>query len=526
MLFLQPEHLTRQSRRNGIRIRRPGNQMRLNAKQIALYTGGEFLDEPLDASQILIGITWDSREVQPDWLFVALPGEKVDGHDYIESAMRAGAKAVLASEPPDAPCALLARELGVAIIIVPNTYHAIADLAASWRKHLKATVVAITGSTGKTTTKNLVRDVASARYSVCATKANQNNELGVPRTLLAADPETEVVVVEMGMRGEGQIAELCEIAKPDWGIVVNVGECHMELLGSQEAIASAKRELFDALPSGTGKAFANAADDFAEGMVASSKLEERDVEVISFGGPAQAALRCKADASVWEEGAKLDDEGRAVFTLCAEGFLKLPSDDSEPTLFDMQPDIERIQCHLALSGAHNISNACAAAAVGRALDISLEDIAKALGRSVPEAGRQEMLTARDGFKVLNDTYNANPDSMRASLAAFGAMKLTGKRYAVLGDMGELGDIARQCHEGVGRTVAQLPIDALICIGDMSYYIAEGAKAAGMPEERISHVDSVADVLLLLEGRLSDDDAVLVKASHFMELDRVVEGLLS
>lgn len=512
--------------------------MRLNAKQIALYTGGEFQAEPLDASSILTGITWDSREVQPDWLFVALPGEKVDGHSYVEAAIRAGAKAVLISEPLQPPCALLAKELGVAVIGVSNTYHAIADLAANWRKHLKATVIGITGSTGKTTTKNLVRDVAAAKFSVCATKANQNNELGVPRTLLSADPETEVVVVEMGMRGPGQITDLCNIAKPDWGVITNVGESHMELLGSQAAIARAKRELFDALPSGTGKAFVYAADPFAEQLVALSELAERKVEVVCFGGEDTGGEGCgdgpaceggegvEAAACVWAEDAHLDDEGRAAFALCAKGFLKLSENAAAPTLFNMQPDVEKAQCRLALSGMHNVINATAAAAVGRALDIPLNDIAVALGASVPEVGRQEMLTAREGFKVLNDAYNANPDSMRASLAAFSAMKLTGKRYAVLGDMGELGSISRQCHQGIGRAVAQLPIDMLICVGDMSYHIAEGAREAGMPEERIAHANSVADVLLLLEGRLAADDAVLVKASHFMELNRVVEGLLS
>lgn len=522
--------------------------MRLNAKQIALYTGGEFIDEPIDASQILTGITWDSREVEPGWLFVALPGEKVDGHNFVEAAIRAGAKAVLVTMPLGAQCALLAKELGVAVILVPNTYHAVTDLAANWRKHLKATVVGVTGSTGKTTTKNLIRDVAGAKYSVCATRANQNNELGVPRTILAADLETEVLVVEMGMRGVGQIAELCEIVKPDWGVITNVGDCHIELLGSREAIAAAKRELFDALPSGTGKAFVNAGCDFAAQMIDDAHLKERGVEVIAFDGGSTCAgadagedtsvysfeadldgasdFASWADAAVWAQDALLDAEGRAQFELCARGFLKLKDSEIEPTLFNMEPDVEICACHLALSGAHNISNACAAAAVGRALDVALPDISAALGVSVPEAGRQEMFVARDGFKVINDAYNANPDSMRAALAAFSAIKLNGKRYAVLGDMGELGEIAQQCHEGIGRMVAELPIDELICVGDLSYYITEGAKEAGMAKEHVFHVANVADALLLLEGRLVADDAVLVKASHFMELNRIVEGLLS
>lgn len=229
--------------------------MRLNAKQIAQYTGGEFLIEPIDAAALLTGISWDSREIEQNWLYVALPGQRVDGHEFVEAALRAGARAALVSECPSKQACVLAQELGAALIQVPNTSHALADLARAWRLALKGCVIGLTGSTGKTTTKNLVRDVCAAQFSVVATAGNQNNELGVPKTILAADPETQVIIVEMGMRGAGQIAQLCDIARPDWGIVTNCGESHIELLGSREAIADAKGELLAALPDGTGRAF-------------------------------------------------------------------------------------------------------------------------------------------------------------------------------------------------------------------------------------------------------------------------------
>ena len=461
--------------------------MRLNAKQIAGDAGGECRVGPVDASALMTGRTWDSREVRPGWLYVALPGERVDGHAFVEAALRAGAAGALVTDAPSQSCALLARELGAAIIEVPNTASAITDLARAWRSHLRGRVIGLTGSVGKTTTKNLTRDVCAAYGSVVATKANQNNELGVPRTLLNADPETAVVVVEMGMRGRGQIAELCDFVRPVWGLITNVGESHIELLGSRENIARAKAELLCALPEGTGRAFVNA----------------------------DAAC----DQAVWAEDVSLDAEGRPRFTLCARD----AADHDDGALF---ATVERVPCALSLTGAHNVDNACAAASVGFALGLDLATIAAALGASLPEPGRQEIIAARGGFTVINDAYNASPDSMRASLATFAATDVAGRRIAVLGDMGELGSFAPACHEGVGAAAASHHLDKLICIGELARHIAAGAEAAGMDAARISRADTVADVLEELDALLEPGDAVLVKASHFMGLTRIVEGLVN
>ena len=258
--------------------------MRLNAKQIAACTGGQFLVDAIDPSALMTGITWDSREVQPGWLYVALPGERVDGHDFVEAALRAGAAGALVMQSPGRPACLLAREMGAAVIEVANTASAITDLAREWRGHLRGRIIGLTGSVGKTTTKNLVRDVCAAFGSTVATRGNQNNELGVPRTLLAADPETAVVVVEMGMRGMGQIAELCDFVRPDWGLVTNVGESHIELLGSRENIARAKAELFAALPAGTGRAFLNLDSPALGILMDAGRLGERPVALSGFDG--------------------------------------------------------------------------------------------------------------------------------------------------------------------------------------------------------------------------------------------------
>ncbi len=488
--------------------------MRLNAKQILACTGGRFLVDPIDASALYTGISFDSRDIRPDWLYVALPGEKVDGHRFVEDALRKGALGALVTDMPPASAKTLARELGAAIIEVPNTFHAITDIAEAWRGHLCGHVIGITGSTGKTTTKNLVRDVLATAHSVVATKANQNNELGVPMTLLAADPETEMVVVEMGMRGAGQIAELCRIVRPQWGLVTNVGECHIELLGSVENIAGAKAELLAALPSGTGRAFVNAQDASTALMLETAQAARRDVDVFTFAGlradgAVEAAGSGAARGRVWAEDGSLDEEGRPVFTLCAEGF---------------GGEVEKVRCCLGLHGEHNVANACAAAAIAHGCGMTLTAIADALARAVPESGRQEMLRTRAGCTVVNDAYNANPDSMRAALAAFRGLPVVGRRYAVLGDMGELGDHAPACHRAVGSYAAGCELDELICVGELSAAIAEAAVAAGMDDAHVSRAATVADVLEVLDANLEPGDAVLVKASHFMGLDRVVEGL--
>ncbi len=498
--------------------------MRLNSKQIVLYTGGKFLVEPIDASEIMTGVTWDSRTVKQGDLYVALPGERVDGHQFVEEAMKAGARGVLVTESPASAACIYARELGIPIIEVPNTFHAIEDLARAWRDFIGGKVVAVTGSTGKTTTKNLVRDVCASRFATVATVANQNNELGVPNTILAADPDTQVVIVEMGMRGLGQIRHLCSIARPDWGVVTNVGDCHMELLGSRENIVRAKGELFDELPPGSGKAFANFDDESSEGMVDGARLAEKGIEVVRYGFGAGEA----EGARVWPEDVTLDAEGRAVFQLCERGFAK--DAPREATLFDMEADARKAACHLSIRGEHNVANACAAAGVGIALGIPVEDVARALSESISETGRLETMVARDGFTVVNDAYNANPDSMRAALKMLSSMGVSGSRIAVLGDMGELGDVEVSCHEGIGEFAAALYddklLDELICVGELARHVHDAAQEGGMPPEALAHVTGIAGALELLEGRLAAGDVVLVKASHFMNLDRLVKGLVS
>ena len=495
--------------------------MRLNAKQIANYTGGAFLVEPLDPKALITDITWDSRNVKPGDLYVSLPGERVDGNAFVPKAIEQGAAAALVTLPPDDATKVLAREMGAALIEVSDGAAAITDLARAWRPNLKGKVIGLTGSTGKTTTKNLVRDVLATRFSVAATLANQNNELGVPRTLLGADPETECVIVEMGMRGLGQIESLCDFVHPDWGIITNVGESHIELLGSRENIARAKSELPAALPNGVGWAFVNAGDDYGDFVIEQARLAERGVTCVRYDGTEHAAsadyaAKAKTDGPcVWAEDVELDDQGCPRFMLRVAGFPQ-----------ELEGDAQGVLCQLNLRGLHNVQNACAAAGVARALGMSLDQIAQALLQALPESGRQEVLSARGGFTVINDAYNASPDSMRAALSTLCSMAVRGRRVAVLGDMGELGDYAQACHAGVGEVVASLPVDYLVCVGPLSGCIAQAAQKAGMDPDRIEHVQNTAEALGFLEAYIDKDDVVLVKASHAMGLTRIVEGLVS
>lgn len=488
--------------------------MRLNIQQIAQYMGGSFAVLPEGGPIVSTGFTWDSREVKPGDTYVALAGDRHDGHAFAASAIEAGAVCVVVMKDLDAEVAALARDKGAAIITVEDTLAAVTDLARGYRNDLQGRVIAVTGSTGKTTTKNIIRDVLATAFSVVATKANQNNELGVPRTILSADPETQVVVVEMGMRGSGQLEELCEFVRPDWGLISNVGDCHIELLGSRENIMRAKAELVASLADGTGVAFLNGADASSDFVSQVAELGSRSVETVCFDGSGEFTEKpgwCTGRA-VWAEDVSLDDQGRPSFVMCAEGF----SESSRP---------EKMPCSLDLRGLHNVSNACSAAAIGLLLGMTLPQAVEALTHAEPEVGRQQILKAACGALLVNDAYNANPDSMRASLRMFCSMKASGKRIAVLGDMAELGDHAPACHREIGELVAALPVDFLISVGELGAIIADAACENGFASDSVKRVENAQGALSDLLGVLSPEDAVLVKASNCVGLSYVVEGLL-
>lgn len=454
----------------------------LRLTELAAAAGGEVHGEHGVADLVVDGEAYlDSRNPVPGGLFVAVVGERVDGHDYAD-----GAHAVLGSRPTGAPT-----------VVVADPVVALGRLARHVVDRLPATVLAMTGSQGKTGTKDFLAHVlAQDGEGVVATAGNLNNELGVPLTVLRADPATRHLVVEMGARGIGHIGYLCELAAPSIAAVLNVGTAHIGEFGSREAIAAAKGEIVEALPA-EGTAVLNADDDLVAAMAPRTAAR-----VATFGERGDVTWR----------GLELDDLGRASFLLGEAG----AGEQWHPV-------------RLRASGAHQVANAAAAAALARAAGLGLEQVAGALSTAEPASRwRMELHERPDGLLVVNDAYNANPASMRSALATLGEIGRRRRRrtVAVLGVMRELGGDHDAGHREVGEAVAASGVDVLVVVGEESRGIAEGARAAGgWPGEAILTA-SRDDATAWVRENAQASDVVLVKASRGAELDRLADALLT
>jgi UDP-N-acetylmuramoyl-tripeptide--D-alanyl-D-alanine ligase len=473
----------------------------LSAAEIAAVTGGTLhpAAEHSDAGRQQAGaviargpVVIDSRQSAPGALFAALPGEQVDGHDFAAAAVRAGAAAVLASRPvDDVP--------GTPVIIVPDVTEALGALARAVLARLPAaTVVGITGSSGKTSTKDLTAQVVERLGATIAPVGSFNNELGLPLTVLRADESTRYLVLEMSARGIGHIAQLCGIAPPRIGAVLNVGRAHAGEFGSLDAVAKAKGELVEALPAG-GVAILNADDPNVLPMAARTQAA-----VQTFSVSADRPADVRADAI------SLDDLGRASFRLTTAG---------------ASADVR-----LRLHGAHHVANALAAAAIAAELGLDLSAIADALSNATARSKKRMELTRRaDGVLVVNDAYNANPDSTKAAIEALRHLTRAGagrRGFAVLGYMAELGDLADASHQEAGRLAAQAGVAGLVAVGELAAPVLAGARAqAGWQGEAIAAPDAKA-AIEALQNRLRPGDVVLVKASRSAGLWEVADGLLA
>jgi UDP-N-acetylmuramoyl-tripeptide--D-alanyl-D-alanine ligase len=446
------------------------------------------------ASAMANDVVIDSRFATPGCVFVAIKGESVDGHDYCEAALRRGARVLVVSRTVQEMEAVLgvAREVDAAVVYVSDTVQALQDLATYHRARLHCEVLGITGSTGKTTTKDFVDAVLGSRLSVVSTEGNRNNEIGLPLTVLRASVETDVLVVEMGMRGEGQIALLAAIARPTMGLVTNVGTSHIELLGSQDAIASAKSELVKSLPP-DGAAFLNGDDAYSERLALASTAP------VTYYGLSPVCAVTARDVEV-------DETSRPSFVLVTESGEACVS--------------------LPVPGRHNVYNALAAAAVGLRLEFTPEQIAAALGSVHVTDMRMQVFTAASGVTVINDAYNANPVSMRAAVETLAEMTGASRRIAVLGDMAELGSLTELAHFRLGEQVARLDLDVLVTVGPRAARIGDGALAETMPTECVRVCVTPAEAIEVLDDLLRPGDAVLVKGSRVMGLESVVEGIVS
>jgi UDP-N-acetylmuramoyl-tripeptide--D-alanyl-D-alanine ligase len=455
-------------------------------------TGGTLLYGSPD----LVGndVAVDSREATPGCVFIALPGERADGHDFLGAAVDRGARVLIVSRSEEEIIQALdlSSMRNVALIRVEDATKALSDLAAYHRSRLHCAVVGITGSTGKTTTKDFLDAVLRSTLRVVSTQGNRNNEIGVPLTVLCAEADTEVLVVEMGMRGLGQIAELCAVARPTVALVTNVGVSHIELLGSQDAVVSAKGELVRALGA-DGAAFLNGDDAYSVAIAEMSRAP-----VTYYGLSATCAVRA--------ESIEVDALSRASF--------------------DLLSDAGNAHVTLSLPGRHNVYNALAAASVGIHLGVPVDRLATALGSAEMTAMRMQLFTSADGVTVINDAYNANPVSMQAAVITLAEMDCAGRRVAVLGDMAELGSLTELAHFRIGELVARLSIDVLVSVGPRARHIADGARAEGMSADRIHASSSAEEAAEVLRATLSHNDAVLVKASRVMGLESVVEEIVS
>jgi UDP-N-acetylmuramoyl-tripeptide--D-alanyl-D-alanine ligase len=461
----------------------------LSLGQIARITGGELRG---DEHAVVTGeVVIDSRQAGPGGLFAAVKGEHVDGHDFARAAVAAGAVAVLATRPVAAPSVLVAD--------VPA---ALAALAASVAGSLPgARIAGITGSSGKTSTKDLAAQLAERLGPTVAPPGSFNNELGHPLTVLRADARTQNLVLELSARGPGHIAYLCRIAPPRYGVVLNVGHAHAGEFGGLDQVAVAKGELVEALPA-DGVAILNADDPRVLAMA--SRTHAR---VVTFTVHPSNPLQSHApQPSICAADVRLDDQGCPGFTL-------LTPEGSAPVT-------------MRLHGAHNVPNALAAAALARELGLGLDGIADGLSAAQARSRwRMEVRRRADGVTVINDAYNANPESVRAALDALRHLAREGRAFAVLGHMAELGEYSQASHVEVGRLAAQAGLAGLIAVGEEAAPMLAGARQVPSWHGEALTVPDGQAALAAVANLLGPGDVVLVKASRAARLEGVAALLL-
>jgi UDP-N-acetylmuramoyl-tripeptide--D-alanyl-D-alanine ligase len=449
--------------------------------EIAAVVGGRLVDAD-PATLVTGGVEFDSRAMTAGGLFLALPGERVDGHDFVAAALGNGAVGSIVTRPVDGPA-----------IVVEDGFAALAALAGAVIRRLPdVTVIGVTGSSGKTSTKDLLAQVLAGAGPTVAPPGSFNNELGHPYTVLRATPETRYLVLETSARGIGHIRYLTQIAPPHIGVVLNVGSAHLGEFGSREAIAQAKGELVEALPA-DGVAILNADDHLVAAMAARTAAR-----VLTVGEVPTADVRA--------EQVSLDALGRPSFVLVSGA--------------------ARADVALRLVGGHHVGNALAAAAVALECGLPLTTVAAALSAATATSRwRMELTERADGVLVINDAYNANPESMRAALKALASVARSrrtggGRSFAVLGEMAELGPDAAAEHDALGRLAVRLDISRVVAVGQRARPIQHGAALEGSWNGESSWVPDVGAAIALLRAELRAGDVVLVKASRAASLERV------
>lgn len=451
----------------------------MSLKEIAAACGGIYYGNDEDYHKEVTNVAIDSRKVEPGGLFVAIRGARVDGHMFISQVMEAGAL-----------CAISEKRIentAYPYILVHSSLQALKDLAEHYRKSLHVKVVGITGSVGKTSTKEMIASVLEQKYRVLKTEGNFNNEIGLPLTVFRIQEEHEIAVLEMGISDFGEMERLARIARPDICVITNIGNAHLEQLKSREGILKAKTEMFRFMnPEGT--IILNGDDDQLASISRYGKMIP-----LFFG---------------------LSDQ----LPVYAEEIL---SKGLKGTSCRIHIQGEQIKPLIPIPGAHMIYNALAGASVGMILELSAAEIKSGIESLRPITGRNHLIE-KHGLTIIDDCYNANPASMKASLDVLAYADT--RKVAILGDMGELGTDTERMHYEVGRFAAEQKVDLLCCIGELSLHMYQGADSVGEWEGQALHFSKKTDFLAQMQNIILPGDTVLVKASHYMDFSEIVEKL--
>lgn len=454
----------------------------MTLKNIAAAVNGKLVADAIIAEKEVQGVVLDSRKVEEGYLFIATRGEKVDGHSFIESVFEKGALGVISEKElpnPKGP-----------YILVKDSFQALKDVAEFYRRQLSVRVVGITGSVGKTSTKECIAAALSQRFCVLKTSGNFNNEIGLPLTVLQIRPEHEVAVLEMGISDFGEMHRLSKIARPDICVMTNIGQCHLENLKTRDGILKAKSEIFDFMAE-DGAICVNGDDDK---LCTLTKV--KGIRPVFFGKLASNDITAT----------DIVNKGLAGSTLKVHRNTQSTGD-----AFDVR---------IPLPGEHMVYNALAAVAVGTVLGLTKEELAEGIASVQPVGGRSHIIS-EEKITIIDDCYNANPVSMKAAIDLLSMA--TTRKVAILGDMFELGDREALLHEEVGAYAAYKAIDCIICVGALSQNIYEGAVKANKLSQ-IVYFENRDALLSNLESYLKENDTILVKASHGMQFEKVVTAL--
>lgn len=450
----------------------------MTLRAICAACDGNYYGPTDNLSKEAAGITIDSRKVENNWLFGATVGERVDGHSFIESCYEKGALCCLGEKPPVSE--------SHSYIQVQSTFQALKDIAEYYRSTLEIPIVGITGSVGKTSTKEMIASVLSVKFNTLKTAGNFNNEVGLPLTVFNIRGEHEAAVLEMGISDFGEMHRLSKIARPNICVMTNIGQCHLENLGDRDGVLRAKSEIFDFAAEGA-KAIVNGDDD----KLRTLKSRE-DLDCTTFGMEKTNDVYARTVENLGLDGLKCN--------------ISTPAGD--------------FSAHIHIPGMHMVYNALAGTCVGLACGLTLKEIKTGIEKAETISGRNHLIHT-ENYTIMDDCYNANPMSMKASLDVLATA--LGRKVAILGDMGELGANERALHYTVGEHAAKKNIDLLLCVGTLSEEIAKGAKAKN-PSMNACVFTTKEELLEKLPELLLKGDSILIKASHFMQFEKIVKAL--